>query len=125
MTSVYTSSGLSIELYKRTATKKDNPILTLEGTPLCPNIGAANTNDAIRTNINKKYSKFFKSNETSTIYFPKLKQYKLILNSEDAKFNGPETDRPTVYKATKTPCDGRKYSIAYTLAPYGVAVFKF
>ena len=56
---------------------------------------------------------------------PSLKQYKLILNSEDAKFNGPETDRPTVYKATKTPCDGRKYSIAYPLAPYGVAVFKF
>jgi 1,4-alpha-glucan branching enzyme len=56
---------------------------------------------------------------------PKKKTYKLVLNSEDAKFNGPETDRPTSYKAEKIPEDGKDFSIAYPLAPYGVAVFKF
>ncbi len=55
----------------------------------------------------------------------KRKVHKLILNSEDKKFNGPETDRPLSYKPDKIECDGRKYSISYPLAPYGVAVFKF
>ena len=53
------------------------------------------------------------------------KAHKLILNSEDCKFNGPETDFQTVYKPEKIESDGKKYSIAYPLAPYGVAVFKF
>ena len=56
---------------------------------------------------------------------PRRKTYKLILNSEDAKFNGPQTNCPDMYKAEKVECDGRKYSISYPLAPYGVAVFKF
>lgn len=56
---------------------------------------------------------------------PKNKQYKLILNSEDAKFGGPEVDRPQTYKAVESECDGRPYSFAYPLAPYGVAVFKY
>ena len=30
-----------------------------------------------------------------------------------------------VYKAEKSECDGRDFSFAYPLAPYGVAVFKF
>jgi 1,4-alpha-glucan branching enzyme len=56
---------------------------------------------------------------------PVKKTYKLILNSEDAKFGGTEHDRPASYKAEKVPCDGRKLSIAYPLPAYGVAVFKF
>ena len=56
---------------------------------------------------------------------PKRKTYKLILNSEDVKFNGTESDRPTSYKAVKKASDGRDYSIAYPLPAYGVAVFKF
>lgn len=56
---------------------------------------------------------------------PKRKTYKLILNSEDPKFGGNDTDRPTSYKAEKIECDGKMYSISYPLAPYGVAVFKF
>ncbi len=56
---------------------------------------------------------------------PKRKSYKLILNSEDAKFGGPDTDRTVMYKAQKKPQDGREYSFAYPLAPYGVAIFKF
>ncbi len=56
---------------------------------------------------------------------PKKKSYKLILNSEDKKFGGEDEDRPTSYKAEKSPCDGREYSFAYPLPAYGVAVFKF
>ncbi len=57
---------------------------------------------------------------------PKRKTYKLILNSEDQKFNGTDVEaRPDSYKAEKSECDGREYSFAYPLAPYGVAVFKF
>ena len=29
------------------------------------------------------------------------------------------------YKAVKSECDGRPFSFAYPLAPYGVAVFKY
>ena len=56
---------------------------------------------------------------------PRRKTYKLILNSEDPKFNGTDTKRPDSYKAEKVESDGRKYSIAYPLPAYGVAVFKF
>ena len=56
---------------------------------------------------------------------PKKKTYKLILNSEDAQFNATDVERDESYKAVKSECDGRPYSFAYPLAPYGVAVFKF
>ncbi|MBR4026673.1 MAG: 1,4-alpha-glucan branching protein GlgB [Lachnospiraceae bacterium] len=57
---------------------------------------------------------------------PRRKQYKLILNSESEQFNGTDVEpRPEVYKAEKVECDGRKFSFAYPLAPYGIAVFKF
>ena len=56
---------------------------------------------------------------------PKKKTYKLILNSEDALFNATDVERDESYKAEKSECDGRPYSFAYPLAPYGVAVFKF
>ena len=55
----------------------------------------------------------------------KRKQHKLVLNSESAEYNNTDTDRPLVYKPEKKECDGREYSFAYPLAPYGVAVFKF
>ena len=57
---------------------------------------------------------------------PRRKTYKLILNSEDKQFNGTdETPRPDTYKAEASECDGREFSFAYPLAPYGVGVFKF
>ena len=56
---------------------------------------------------------------------PKKKQYKLILNSDDEKYGGSGAERPLVYKAKKSPCDGRPYSFAYPLPPYGVAVFEY
>ena len=56
---------------------------------------------------------------------PKNGTYKLILNSDDEKFFGPDKNRQDSYKATKSECDGRDYSIAYQLPAYGVAVFKY
>ena len=56
---------------------------------------------------------------------PKRKQYKLVLNSDEEKYGGTGEERPLVYKAEKQECDGRPYSFAYSLKPYGVAVFEF
>lgn len=56
---------------------------------------------------------------------PKRKQYKLVLNSDEEKYGGSGEERPIIYKAEKKECDGRPYSFAYSLKPYGVAVFEF
>lgn len=56
---------------------------------------------------------------------PRRKSYKLVLNSESPEFGGTGEDKPLVYKAQKQECDGRTYSIAYPLAPYEVAIFKY
>ena len=56
---------------------------------------------------------------------PKRKQYRLVLDGDAAEFGGNTTERPVVYKAVKSECDGRPYSFAYDLPAYGVAVFKF
>lgn len=56
---------------------------------------------------------------------PRGKQYKLVLNSDDARYGGTGAERPLVYRAKKGECDGQPYSFAYPLPPYGVAVFEF
>lgn len=56
---------------------------------------------------------------------PRRKQYKLILNSDDTQYGGKGEERPLIYKAEKKECDGRPFSFAYKLPPYGVAVFEF
>ena len=56
---------------------------------------------------------------------PRKKQYKLILNSDEEKYGGTGAARKKIYKAEKKECDGRPYSFAYKLPPYGVAVFEF
>ena len=53
------------------------------------------------------------------------KQLKLVLNSDDKKYGGKGVERPLIYKPVKQECDGQKYSIAYPLPAYGVAVFEF
>ncbi|MCI8666024.1 MAG: 1,4-alpha-glucan branching protein GlgB [Dorea sp.] len=56
---------------------------------------------------------------------PRKKQYKLIMNSDDIQYGGKGEERPEVYKAVKKECDGRPFSFAYKLPPYGVAIFEF
>ena len=55
----------------------------------------------------------------------KQKQYRLVLNSDEAKYGGSGREQPAVYKAEASECDGKPYSFAYSLPPYGVAVFRF
>ena len=56
---------------------------------------------------------------------PRRKQMKLVLNSDDVEFGGKGEPRPLLYKPVKQECDGQKYSFAYPLPAYGVAVFEF
>lgn len=55
---------------------------------------------------------------------PRRKQLKLVLDSDDAKYGGKGEERPLIYKPVKQECDGQKYSFAYPLPAYGVAVFE-
>ena len=63
--------------------------------------------------------------EVYLVGVPMKKQYKLILNSDDKKYGGDGAERPLTYKAEKKECDNQPYSFAYSLPPYGVAVFQF
>ena len=56
---------------------------------------------------------------------PVNKSYRLIFHSDDEKFQAEGTKRPLSYKAVKSECDGRDYSISYPLPGYGVAIFRF
>ncbi len=51
--------------------------------------------------------------------------YTLVLDSDEERFGGHGTEHPKKYKAIESECDGKPYSIAYNLPPYGVAVFKY
>lgn len=56
---------------------------------------------------------------------PRGKTYKLVLNSDDPRYGGTGQERPLTYKGVRQECDGQKYSFAYPLPAYGVAVFEF
>ncbi len=56
---------------------------------------------------------------------PKKKQYRLILNSDEAQYGGTGQEQPQIYQSAKQECDGMPYSFAYNLPRYGAAVFKF
>lgn len=56
---------------------------------------------------------------------PQKKKYKLLLNSDDTRFGGSGAVIPAEIKAEAVPCDNRDYSIAFSLPPYGAAVFIF
>lgn len=53
------------------------------------------------------------------------RKHTLILNSDAKEFGGSGKKRPEIYKPVKKACDDRKYSIAYDLPAYGVAVFRY
>ncbi|MCM1537323.1 MAG: 1,4-alpha-glucan branching protein GlgB [bacterium] len=56
---------------------------------------------------------------------PQKKKYKLLLNSDETRFGGNGSVIPAEIKAEAAPCDSRDYSIAFSLPPYGAAVFVF
>ena len=51
--------------------------------------------------------------------------YTLVLDGDEERFGGHGTEHPKKYKAIESECDGKPYSFAYNLPPYGVAVFKY
>lgn len=51
--------------------------------------------------------------------------YKLLLNSDASEYGGNNKKRKFLYEAKKQECDGREFSIAYSLPAYGVAIFEF
>ncbi|MBQ9156207.1 MAG: 1,4-alpha-glucan branching protein GlgB [Eubacterium sp.] len=53
------------------------------------------------------------------------RKHTLVLNSDAAEFGGSGAERQTIYKPVKQECDNRKFSFAYDLPAYGVAVFKY
>lgn len=56
---------------------------------------------------------------------PEKKTYKLVLNSDSTRFGGDAANKKTSYKAEEKECDKKRYSFAYPLPAYGVAIFKF
>ena len=55
---------------------------------------------------------------------PKKGTYRLILNSDEARFGGSGEAIPVSYKAVEAECDGREYSISYQLPSFGIAIFR-
>ena len=86
----------------------------------------------VRKSKNGKNSLLFVCNMTPVarddyrVGVPKKGTYHLLLNSNEERFGGTEADksRSASYKAVKSECDGREYSISYPLPPFGVAVFR-
>ena len=56
---------------------------------------------------------------------PTKRQCKLVLNSDEKEYGGSGEKRTESYKPVKKECDGQKYSFAYPLPAYGVAVFEY
>ena len=56
---------------------------------------------------------------------PTKRQCKLVLNSDEKEYGGSGEKRTEIYKPVKKECDGQKYSFAYPLPAYGVAVFEY
>ena len=83
----------------------------------------------MRHSRDKKHSLLFVINFTPVaredyrVGVPEKKTFKLVLNSDDAKYGGYGIEQPLTYKAEEAECDGKPFSFAYNLPPYGVAVF--
>ena len=56
---------------------------------------------------------------------PTKRQCKLVQNSDEKEYGGSGEKRTEIYKPVKKECDGQKYSFAYPLPAYGVAVFEY
>ena len=55
----------------------------------------------------------------------KNKKCKLVLNSDDVRFGGNGSVIPAEIKPEKGECDGKPYSIGFSLPPFTAAVFQF
>ncbi|SCW66541.1 1,4-alpha-glucan branching enzyme [Lachnospiraceae bacterium C10] len=53
------------------------------------------------------------------------KKHTLVLSSDDPLYGGEQAKKKKTYVPEQKECDGREYSVAYPLSPYGVAVFTY
>ena len=85
----------------------------------------------VRHSKGKKKNLLFVSNFTPVaredyrVGVPTKRQCKLVLNSDEKEYGGSGEKRKEIYKPVKKECDGQKYSFAYPLPAYGVAVFEY
>ena len=56
---------------------------------------------------------------------PVLKNYKLVMNSDEKRFGGGGLEIPAQIKAIKGECVGKPYYISFDLPAYGAAIFTF
>ncbi len=63
--------------------------------------------------------------ENYVVPVPKLKKYKLVLNSDEDRFAGWGNSVPAELEAVKKPCVAQKYSVSLNMAPYSAVVYEF
>lgn len=56
---------------------------------------------------------------------PFKKNLKLILDSNEVRFGGTNEKEIKSYKAEKVPCDGKEYSVSFSMHPFSAMVFSF
>ena len=62
------------------------------------------------------------------LHYPLRRQRQMCIrdrNSDEKEYGGSGEKRKEIYKPVKKECDGQKYSFAYPLPAYGVAVFEY
>ena len=56
---------------------------------------------------------------------PENKRLKLLLDSENKEFGGEGGIIPETITPLHEECDGRQYSIGFSMAPYQIAIFVY
>jgi 1,4-alpha-glucan branching enzyme len=56
---------------------------------------------------------------------PQKKNLKIILNSDEKSFGGTQEKVTKSFKVEKKACDGREYSVGFSMKPYSAVVFLF
>ena len=120
-----------LHLYKKTPSLYEQDTVPEGFKWVNPNDGFRSIFSFMRFSKNNRRNLLFVCNftpmerEDYRVGVPRRKQYKLVLDSDAAEFGGSGQEKPLIYKAEKSECDGFPYSFAYKLPPYGVAVFEF
>lgn len=120
-----------LHLYKKTPSLYEQDTVPEGFKWVNPNDGFRSIFSFMRFSKNNRRNLLFVCNftpmerEDYRVGVPRRKQYKLVLDSDAAEFGGSGQEKPLIYKAEQSECDGFPYSFAYKLPPYGVAVFEF
>lgn len=98
---------------------------------LNPDDNERSTYSFVRKNATGKNNLLFVLNMTPVKWenyrlgVPKKKKYKLILNSDEARFGGSGMEIPQEYTAAAETANYQDYSITLDIPPYGAMIFVF